>query len=161
MATGNFRQTFVAFFCCIMILAEGSCMRDSYWIKLSGPVTLDGGWVEFRSEAPLRADKDMQWVILDLETPFKENSSLGPGKEGGILTPDGDVINPEVEVVDQDGSTFKLVWSGTKWGHSGYQPPYPEKLPRNREYKFIRMRSPKPVTLKAVYWFCDSVKDWK
>lgn len=136
-------------------------MRSSYSIKLSGPVTVTSDWTELKAEKPLKADKDIQWVLLELEAPFQENSRLGPDSKGGILTPDGKVVNPEIEVVDQYGNTFSLIWSGTRGGGSGYHLAYPKEFPRDREYKMVRIRSSRPIKCKAIYWFCDSSKDWK
>ena len=111
---GPIQRTLPVFFFVVAVLFEGACMRDSYWVKLSGPSTIGSEWIEFRPETPLKADKDIQWVLLDLEPPFKENSALDPGTKGGILVPDGEVINPEIQVVDEHGNAFELIWSGTR-----------------------------------------------
>ena len=114
----SIRQILVVLLIIFVGCIEGSCMRDSYEIKLSGPITIDANWTEFRPQGALKADKDIQWVLLELEPPFKDNSSLGPGTKGGVLMPDGEVENPEIEVVDQYGNAFKFVWSGTMGGFS-------------------------------------------
>jgi len=102
---------------------------------------------------------------LVLQPPFKDDfdrEGKGSNKGKGILMPDGDVINPEIEVVDENGNTFSFVYGGA----SGVQLPnytlqYPAKLPQDRTYKLVRIRSSRQITCKAVYWYCESSKDWK
>lgn len=146
-----------------VMLMEPSCLRDSYQVKLAGTVTLESQWVEFRPKLALRADKTFAWVLLDLAAPLQDDAygeGKGPLKGKGILMPDGEVINPDVEVIDQYGNTFQLVYSGAKGGPI-YGCPYPNKLPPDREYKSVRIRSPRPIKCKAIYWYCESSKDWK
>lgn len=149
------------------LLAQSTCPRDSYWVELSGPVTIGSEWVELRPKSPLKAEKDLQNIILELEPPLKYDlmkEGHGPDAGQGILMPDGEVTNPEIEIVDEHGNTFNLVWSGARgWAGGGgpkYSAPGPNKLPRDREYKAVRLRSSKPIKCRAIYWFCDSVKDW-
>jgi hypothetical protein len=132
-------------------------------VKLSGPVTIGSEWVELHPASPLKPDKTFQWVVLELEPPLKydgDREGSGPDRGKGILMPDGETINPEVEAIDQYDNPFKLVFRGALGGPI-YGYPDPNGLPRDREYKVIRMRSPKPVKCKAVYWFNESSKDWK
>jgi hypothetical protein len=142
-----------------------SCGQESYQVKLSGPVTVGDQWIEFHPQPFLKAEKDLQMVVLELEPPFKYDfykEGSGPNSGMGILMPDGEVINPEIEVIDQDGNKFNLVWSGARQTFSPvYSLPHPNQLPRDREYKTVRIRSPRPVKCKAIYWFCESAKDWK
>jgi hypothetical protein len=152
--------------CVLLCLLCVSCNKDSYQVKLSGPLVVGNDWVELHPEQPLKAEKTFQFVILDLEPPLKCDilgEGNGPDRGKGILMPDGGVINPEIEVIDQDGNAFSLVWRGARGGLSSpaYRLPYPNELPRDREYKAVRIRSPKPIKCKAIYWFCDSSKDWK
>src|SRR5204862_5629784 len=88
----------VLFLCLLMMLMEVSCMRHSYEIKVSGPVVLDDHWIELHPELPLKPDKDLQMVLVELEPPFKDDEyqeGSGTNKGKGILMPDQTVINPE------------------------------------------------------------------
>jgi hypothetical protein len=151
--------------CVAASLLHASCLRDSYWVKLSGPVSVSSEWVEFRPQSPLKAEKTFQNVVLELEPPFKydlmrEGNVPDAGK--GILMPGGEVVNPEIEVIDQYGNTFSLIWSGATGAAPSptYSLPYPNELPRDRVYTAVRLRSPKPIKCQAVYWFNESSKDW-
>jgi hypothetical protein len=165
----KFKSYLAVMVCLTALLTQPSCLRDSYSVKLSGPVTLDEKWVEFNPEPFLKPDKDWQEVGLELEQPYNLDffdEGVGPNKGKGILMPDRDVINPEIEVVDQNGNAFKLVYTGAvrvggdgKGGIITYANPYPVKFPRDREYKTVRIKSPRPIKCKAVYWLCQSAKD--
>jgi hypothetical protein len=151
-------------FCAGAILMPFSCQQaDSYEIKISGPVAIGEEWIVIHPALPLKAEKTFQWVYLDLEPPFQDDlykEGTGPNKGKGILMADGEVINPEIEVIDQHGNKFPLVWRGGVGLSPKYGLPYPNELPRDREYTTVRIRSPRPIKCKAIFWFCDSSKDW-
>ena len=140
-----------------------SCQQpDSYEIKISGPVMIGAEWIEFHLEQPLKAEKDRQVIFLDLELPFKYdlyNEGKDPNKGKGILMPAGEVINPEIEVLDENGNIFNLVWSGAIGLKPTYDLLYPNKWPRDRQYTTVKIRSTRPIKCKAIYWFCESRKD--
>jgi hypothetical protein len=154
--------------CCLLITTlQLACLRNSYWVKLSDAITIGNDWIELQPKASVKADWDLQYVVLDLEPPFTDDSykvGSGPNKGLGILMPDGEVINPEIEVVDQYGNHFSFVYAGstgafrnpdTKYAYSKV-----DEFPRDREYKTVRIRSRRPIKVRAVYWFCNSSKDW-
>ena len=150
-------------FCCFLVFAMvPSCRSDSYWVKLSGPQTISDQWIDLGPRQPLRVDKDRQYIVLDLELPFRDSPGLK--KDLGILMPDGDVINPDVELMDQDNKTYQLVYAGSTGAFPNpdtkYALPKGADFPRDRVYKTVRIRSPRPIKVKAIYWFCDSVRDW-
>ena len=140
---------------------------DSYWVKLSGALTISDQWIELQPQKPLKADKDLHYVVLDLEPPFTDdllNKGQGPDKGRGVLMPDGEVINPEIEIFDEYGNSFKLTYHGSTGAFRSNQDTayaYPkDEFPRDRVYKRVRIRSRRPIKVKAIYWFCDSSKDW-
>ena len=160
------RQAMGMILCVTVLFMQPSCLRDSYRVQLSGPLTIGNEWIELRPSALLKAEKDFQLVVLDLEPPFKYDllkEGQGANKGQGILLPEGEVINPEIQVIDQDGDTFNLIWSGATGAAPSptYDLPYPNKLPQDREYKAVKIRSPRPIKVKAIYWFCESTKDWR
>jgi hypothetical protein len=164
MIINLFPKVVSALLCAGAMLMPFSCQQpDSYEIKISGPITIGDEWIELHPEAPLKAEKTYQYVYLDLEPPFKDDlyqEGKEPNKGKGILMPDGEVINPQIEVIDQNGNTFHLVYGGSIGFKPMYKAPSPNELPRDREYKTVRIRSPRPIKVKAIFWFCDSSKDW-
>jgi len=158
-----------AILCIVVTTMQVSCRRDSYWVRLSGALTIGDQWTELQAATPLKADKTYQYVVLDLEPPFKDDmlkEGRGPDKGLGILMPDGEVINPEIEIIDQYGKSFKLVYAGSTGAFlssqdTKYAYPKVDEFPRDRLYKRIRIRSHLPIKVKGIYWFCDSSKDWK
>jgi hypothetical protein len=126
-------------------------------------MTIRDEWQEFHADPLLKAEKNLQMVLLDLGAPFRNDfykEGTGPDKGSGILMPEGD-DNPEIQVIDESGNTFNLVYAGARRTFLPvYDLPYPNKWARDRGYKTIRIRSSRPIKCKAIYWFCDSVKDW-
>jgi hypothetical protein len=158
------KLTIAALFCSISLLMQTSCRQDSYRVTLSGPLTISDEWTELHPEPALKADKTFQWVELDLEPPLRSDfygEGKGPEKKKGILTSDGTVMNPEIEVIDQYGNRFPLVYSGSSGLAPVYGVQYPSKLPTDREYKLVRIRSTQPIKCKSIRWYCESSKDWK
>jgi hypothetical protein len=107
----------------------------------------------------------VQMLLLELEPPFKYDfyhDGKGQNKGEGILMPEGNVINPEIKVVDQQGNSFKLVWRGARNTFAPvYNLTYLNKWPRDREYNIVRIRSSRPIKCRAIYWYCESNKDMK
>jgi len=132
--------------------------------QVSGRVELGPEWIELREHSPLKADKDLQWVQLELDSPFQDdiyNEGRGPDKGKGILLPNGEVTNPEIELVDERGTVYKLVYHGSRSGAPVYGVSDARSLPRDHQYTVVRIRSSTPIKCKAVYWFSESSKDWK
>lgn len=156
------QKVFGVLFGALMVFMQPFGMRDSYRIKISGPVTIGDEWLELNPTPYLKADKTFQWVLLELKPPLKDdfhNEGKGPNSGKGILMPDGEVINPEIELIDEYGNAFNLIYRGASGGPVyGYIKP--KDLPRDREYKTIRIRSSRPIKCKAIYWYCESSKDW-
>jgi len=152
------RKAYRVLLCAGLMIIVSSCFPGSY-TKLSSSVTISDEWVKLSPSVPLKAEKRVEWVLLELEPPFRNaeyGEGNGPDRGNGIWTPSGDVINPEIQVIDQDGNTFNFVYRGTRGTSPIYGYSNPEDLPRDREYKTVRIRSPKPIKCKAIYWFGES-----
>jgi hypothetical protein len=149
----------------LLLAGQNACRMDSRLDALSGPVTVGDVWLELRPRPPLRAEKDLQRVALELEPPFRDDfygEGGGAARGKGILMPDGEVINPEVEVIDGAGGSHRLVYAGARSGGEVvvYDLPHPEEWPRDRAFETVRIRSTRPFKCKAVYWLDESSKDW-
>jgi hypothetical protein len=155
--------------CCLLITTmQAACGKDSYWVKVSDDLTISDKWVDLQPRQPLKADKDLQYIVLDLKPPFRDDirrEGRGPDKGLGILMPDGEVINPEMEIIDQNGRAYKLVYAGSTGAFlsnqdTKYALANGDEFPRDQLYKRVRIRSARPIEVRAIYWFCDSIKDW-
>jgi hypothetical protein len=165
------RKPFIALFCGVMLMpTQTSCILHSRLVKISGTVIIGGEWTQLRPGSPLKAEKDSQLVVLDLDPPFKydlDKEGSGPDRGHGVLTPEGETVNPEIELIDEYGATFRLVYTGATGILTAAESPVygtaygTPKLPQDRKYTEVRIRSPKPIKCKAIYWFCESTKDWK
>lgn len=151
--------------CLTVMLMQPSCFRDSYEVEVAGPTEITDQWLEIQPKQHFKSDKDYHLIVLDLEPPFKYDlyrEGKEPNKGQGILTPEGDVINPQLQVIDQTGKAYDLVYAGARrnfW--PAYGLPSPNKWPTDREYTSIRIRSPRRIKCKAIYWFAESNKDLK
>jgi len=71
------------------LIVQVCCLQDSYWVKISGPITTNDKWIELRVQSPLKAEKDYQDLILELDPPFKDDmltKGKGPDAGKGILS---------------------------------------------------------------------------
>src|SRR5690349_12961754 len=140
-------KVYGALFCVGVLLVMSSCKGESY-TEVSGSVTIGDEWVTLSPGETLRVEKNYEWVLLKLDAPFK---NADPTVGNGILMPDGEVINPEIQLTDQYGKTVSFVYRGARGDDSPiYGYPYPNELPRDAEYKTVRIRSPRPIRCKAI-----------
>jgi len=145
-----------------LILTGGSGVQESYRTTLSGATVITEHWIELRPKRPLSADHTFQWVELELEPPLRNdlfNEGIGPHSGKGILMPDHEIVNPEIEVIDEQGNAYAFVYKGARDGPI-YGYPQLDKLPRDRRYTMVRLRSSKPIRCNAIYWDCESSRDW-
>src|SRR5262245_14747175 len=107
----------VALPCLLVIAMQTSCLLHSKVVKISGPVTIDDQWTELRPSPPLKTEKDLQLLLLDLDPPFKDDlytEGRGPDSGKGVLMPDGETINPVIELIDQYDKSFSLGYAGAR-----------------------------------------------
>jgi hypothetical protein len=114
--------------------------------EIAGPTTISSEWLEIMPEQPLRVERQIQYLTLDVADPFEpvyDNWSLRLN--------DGSVVRPEVQLVDEHGSVYNLTSpaldnKGIAFGNSD--------LPSDRVYPVVRIRSDKPIKLSRIYWHC-------
>lgn len=120
--------------------------------EVAGPVTITQEWQEITPPKALRADRQLQYVILTIGGPFEPNNKGG----WGLRLPDGSVVIPEVQLVDQGGPIVDLksvTWDKTGMGFGA------ENLPKDRVYRAVRIRANKPIKVSRVYWRCWNTWD--
>lgn len=150
------------------LLIQNSCLFHSYSIKVSGAITINENWSDIELKNPITQDKDPQYVYgqflqLVLEEPYKNDIYIdgkGPNRGGGILMPDGDVINPDIEMIDEKGNKYPLKYAGAR---RTFQPIYKFQggMPSDVRFVRVQLKSAKPIKCKSIYWVCESYKDLK
>lgn len=122
-------------------------------------VQITNEWTEITSENPLKPTKLVQEVQLLINGYERE---IGNPDFGHITLTDGTKITPEVEIVDENGKSYKL-----KDGHRvdnfvGFS--VDDKIhgsfefPKNVSYKIIRIRSDKPFFCEKIIWYDYDMK---
>ena len=115
---------------------------------VTGPVTLSPEWQDIVPREPLRAERQIQYVILTFAEPFEPNYK----GDRGLRLSDGSVVVPEVQLVDQYGNIFNL--HSPALDHTGMGFTSENALPKDRTYRTVRIRSNKPIKVSRIYWHC-------
>src|SRR5437016_5395801 len=71
---------------------------------VAGPTTISSEWLEIVPKEPLRLERNLQQIVLDIEPPIR--SSLPQSM--GLLLPDDSVVVPQVQLIDDDGKVYDL-----------------------------------------------------
>jgi hypothetical protein len=134
---------------------------------ISGRITASSEWTEIAPDKPLKSEREINAVMFNFETPLNEKDVITGNdvKRWGIRFPNGKVILPEVELIDQNGKTYPLSVSffGTKAIGFGMRDPqtHLETLPRDKTYRAVRIRSDERVIFSRVYWYSYNLSDRK
>ena len=131
--------------------------------EISGQVTLSSQWLEITMKEPLRPERDRQKIIIDIEPPVKLEPS---GPSMGLVLPDGSVVIPEVQLIDQDGNIYNLTSPSASFEASpggAWQRGFGrvEPLPKNKVYTAVRIRCEKPVRCSRIRWRSYNPSDLK
>jgi hypothetical protein len=159
----------VATICLIPVIVFGTIMSMNIYRSLfnpyldrtiSGEITITDAWVEISPHEPLRADREIQEVVLAVKQPVKVES----GGWGLVLT-DGSTADLEVQIIDEDGNIYNLT-SPTYTVSPGSKEPMSagfgmRDLPKNKTYRTVRIRSSKPLVCARIYWRCYYPEDMK
>ena len=120
---------------------------------IAGPTTISSEWVEIVPKPPLRAERQIQYLMLDVADPFE------PVYESWSLRlKDGSLVQPQVQLIDESGKVYELTSPALDEKGIGFKS---SNLPTDRAYRTVRIRSDKPVQLSRVYWRCYNQKDLK
>jgi hypothetical protein len=119
---------------------------------ISDSVEIGSGWTEFRPSKPLRVIEEYQFIAIE------PSSSYSAWKGFGITTPNGELINPEIKILGNDGFECDLKWyegtrvqgifSGTEYAEYSC----PSGLPRQEEIQKILIRSDIPIQVRRIVW---------
>ena len=125
---------------------------------VTGQVLISSEWTEIVAKKPFRVERQIQIIVLDLD------KSIDLQKEGwGIVLSDGSVVTPEVELVDQEGKTYRLevpsAWFSPSTGVKYREFSSKNELPNGKIFQAVRIRSDKPVRCNRIFWRCYNMWD--
>jgi hypothetical protein len=127
---------------------------------ISGPVTLSTQWLEITPSEPLKPEREINAIHLTFVTSYELNS-----QSNGFRFPDGEVVLPEVQLVDQDGKVYPLgiATIGEKGvGFSSFNPvTHSNNLPTDKVFTTVRMRCDKPIQCSKITWSGYNARDRK
>lgn len=124
-------------------------------IVLEDDVVIGSEWHEISVDNLINIDRDRCLIGIFLEPPFEE-----PYEESGIKTPSGEVIIPEIILVDSQGAQYMFTHSGSRGIRiSNYK--YNGILPRDKSYTKVYLRSAVTIKAKKILWSSYNIKDLK
>ena len=123
--------------------------------EIAGATTSKAEWLEIKPSRPLKPSKESQYVVLDVASPYELED-----RSWGVRLPDGSIVIPEVQLIDEHGNTFNLdqpaMFSPTShFTQRGFSM---RDLPKDRVYRAVRIRSDKPIQYSRVIWRCENHK---
>jgi hypothetical protein len=123
--------------------------------EIAGPTSSNAEWLEIKPNPPLKPSKESQYLVLDVANPYELED-----KSWGVRLPDGTIVIPEVQLIDEYGNTFNLdqpaMFSPTS--HFTQRGFWMWDLPKDRVYRAVRIRSDKPIQYSRVIWRCENHK---
>jgi hypothetical protein len=125
---------------------------------ISGPATLSSEWLEIKPQEPLKPEREVQNVIIWFAVPYTAR------QPPALVFEDGAAITPEVQLVDAGGNIFKLRTSGgdsSGFAYTCCDGTYDRRLPKDRTYRSVRIRSDRPIQASQIVWRCYNPWDHK
>jgi hypothetical protein len=144
-------------------LGSASCLKapNPYLERdIYGAVTLPVEWMEITPVEPLRPEREINSIDLTFATKYELNS-----QSNGYRFPDGEVVLPEVQLVDQEGKVYPLGIAAIGAGgvdFSSFNPvSHLNNLPRDKVFTTVRIRSRKPFQCSKITWSGYNARDRK
>lgn len=120
-------------------------------------VQITSEWLELKPDKPLDSTKNFQKILLSIENYTNNHKDYE-----NIRLKDGTNINPEIEIIDENGKVYHLEISGRVNDDVKFDVNEKldniDSLPQNVKYKIIRIRSDKPFLCKKIYWYDYNLK---
>jgi hypothetical protein len=109
----------------------------------------------------VKIEKDINYISILLE-PSYETITFSDG--GGIRIPTGEVVNPEIKLVDEDGKEYLLAYGGSRSSaprneYANYR--YEVDLPVDKKYEKVLIRSDIPIKTQKIIWTGYNARDLK
>ncbi len=115
-------------------------------------------WKEIDIQDLVKIEKEINYISILLEPPYK---AITEGGRRGIKVPGGEIINPEIKIIDEDGKEYLLTYGGSRY--SGYDEyanyRYQTNLPTNTKYKKVLVRSNIPIKAQKIIWISYNARD--
>lgn len=116
-------------------------------------ILITSDWLEITPKNPLEVTKLVQEIVLSIEN---YENDIHTNDFRNIKLADGTAINPEVQIVDENGKIYQLR-DGTRLGNLvGFTPN--QGFPRKVTFKTVRIRSDKSFRCKKIYWYDYDLK---
>lgn len=111
-------------------------------------VSITSEWIELASDSSIKPEKQVQEVVFVIDgykTDFRDNSFQ-------IKLPNGTVVNPEVQIFDENGNAYELMHSGFTNNDITFTPKTNGGFLKDRNYSKLRIRSDKPFQVSRIIW---------
>src|SRR5213082_1858602 len=99
--------------------------------QIAGPTIVSSDWLEIAPKKPLKVERQIQMIVLDLDKSIKLE------RDGTLVLPGGSTVTPEVQLVGDDGKTYELNHPSS-WSNPSTRTNYAEfsmaDLPKDRMY---------------------------
>jgi hypothetical protein len=122
-------------------------------------IEINSVWLEISFEKPLEPNKQVQKILLAIENFEDRHDDFFSIM---IKLQDGTIINPEIEIVDETGKTYRLKVASIHGNAVGFSPNEnlhgTYKFPKDAVYKTVRIRSDNPFFCKMIYWYDYDLK---
>lgn len=128
--------------------------------QIAAKSTITAKWLELTPDKPLVPDREIQEVVLYVEAPIRQSDH-----PWGCLLPDGSVVNPEVQIVAEDGQAYTMEDFSARvspkikeYFEIGFGD---HDLPKNKRYITVRVRCERPISVTKIVWRCFNPWDVK
>ena len=116
---------------------------------IAGPTTITAAWLEIEPKSPLRVERQIHAIALDLD------KSIHKERDGwGLALPDGSIVRVQVQLVGDDGITYELNDASFFLADTGETLAKFSRrdLARGRNYIKVRIRTEQPVRCRRIFW---------
>jgi len=138
---------------CLLIMFGGVIAYIFYNAKtaeqiVATNVAVSSEWFEITPDSAMKPKKQVQEVVFVIDG-YKSDFS---DKTFQIKLPDGTIVNPDVQILDEFGNVYELKHSGFLNNDINYTPKNSLGFLEDRNYSKIRIRSDKPFQISKVIW---------
>jgi hypothetical protein len=155
-------RNLLGMFCCLLLFSSSACVNTNPYLErdICGAVTLPAEWLEIKPTEPLKQEREISSIHLTFATKYELNK-----QSNGYHFPDGEVVLPEVQLVDQEGKVYQLGIASIGDRGVGFSSHNPVtgaySLPMHKVFTTVRIRSKKPFQCSKITWSGYNIRDRK